>query len=106
MHRTLLTAGIGELYLADRIKDFEAALPDYIKLAYLPNFGMVRLRLTATGQDAAAITNEIDALFTTLQDLVRDVMVINEDKTLEEAVGILLAKYKKTVTTAESCTGG
>lgn len=106
IHRTLLTAGIGESYLADRIKNFETALPHYVKLAYLPNFGMVRLRLTATGKNAAEITQEVDRLFATLQDLVLDVMVINEDKTLEEAVGILLTKHKKTVATAESCTGG
>lgn len=106
IHRTLLTAGIGESYLAERIKDFEASLPSYIKLAYLPNFGMVRLRLTATGKNAAKITKEVDRLFLTLQDLVRDVMVINEDKNLEEAVGILLAQNGKTISTAESCTGG
>jgi nicotinamide-nucleotide amidase len=106
VHRTLLTAGIGESYLADRIKDFETALPEHIKLAYLPNFGLVRLRLTATGKDINAITNEVDRLFSELQSLVSDVMVINEDKTLEEAIGILLAKNGKTVTTAESCTGG
>jgi nicotinamide-nucleotide amidase len=106
IHRTLLTAGIGESYLAERIKDFETALPQHVKLAYLPNFGMVRLRLTATGKNAEEITNEMDKLFATLQDLVQDVMVINEDKTLEEAVGILLAQHEKTVATAESCTGG
>ncbi len=106
VHRTLLTAGIGESYLAERIKDFESALPSHIKLAYLPNFGMVRLRLTATGTNATEITQEADRLFATMQDLVTDVMVINEDKTLEEAVGLLLAKHKKTAATAESCTGG
>ncbi len=106
IHRTLLTAGIGESYLADRIKDFETALPLHIKLAYLPNYGMVRLRLTATGKNAAEITNEIDKRFATLQSLLQDVMVINEDKTLEEAIGILLAKHGKTAATAESCTGG
>jgi len=106
VHRTLLTAGIGESYLAERIKDLETSLPAHIKLAYLPNAGMVRLRLTATGLNVAEITNEIDTFFTLLQNQVKDVMVINEDKTLEEAVGILLAKYKKKVSTAESCTGG
>ena len=106
VHRTLLTAGIGESYLAERIKHFETALPSHIKLAYLPNFGLVRLRLTATGKNAAEITNEIDKLFATLQSLLQDVMVINEDKTLEEAIGILLAKHGKTAATAESCTGG
>jgi len=106
VHRTLLTAGIGESYLADRIKDFEAALPSYIKLAYLPNFGLVRLRLTATGKDVTAITNEVDQLFLQLQQFVSDVMVINEDKSLEDAIGLLLVKSGKTMTTAESCTGG
>lgn len=106
IHRTLLTAGIGESYLAERIKDFETALPSYIKLAYLPNFGMVRLRLTATGKNSVEITNEIDRLFSILQDKVHDVMVINEDRSLEEAIGILLIKHKKTIATAESCTGG
>ncbi len=106
VHRTLLTAGIGESYLADRIKDFETALPSHIKLAYLPNFGMVRLRLTAMGKNAAEITSEVDTLFTALQSRLQDVMVINEDKTLEEAIGILLAEHGKTVATAESCTGG
>jgi nicotinamide-nucleotide amidase len=106
VHRTLLTAGIGESFLADRIKEFESALPSHIKLAYLPNYGMVRLRLTATGSDREKITNEVDKLFQELQEQLTDVMVINEDKTLEEAVGILLAKNNQTVTTAESCTGG
>lgn len=63
VHRTLLTAGIGESYLAERIKDFEKDLPSHIKLAYLPNAGMVRLRLTATGKNAAIITGEVDDLF-------------------------------------------
>lgn len=67
---------------------------------------MVRLRLTATGKNAAQITNEIDQQFATLQSLVQDVMVINEDKTLEEAIGILLLQRGKTAATAESCTGG
>lgn len=106
VHRTLLTTGVGESYLAERIKDFETALPLHIKLAYLPNFGMVRLRLTATGKNAAEITNEVDKLFVILQSLLQDVMVINEDKSLEEAIGILLAKHGKTAATAESCTGG
>ncbi len=86
VHRTLLTAGIGESYLAERIKDFESALTSHIKLAYLPNFGMVRLRLTATGTNATEITQEADRLFVTLQGLVQDVMVINEDKRSSRAI--------------------
>jgi nicotinamide-nucleotide amidase len=106
IHRTLLTAGIGESFLAERIKDFEAALPSYVKLAYLPNFGMVRLRLTATGDDVKKITAQVDTLFEELQNQLQDVMVINEDKSLEEAIGILLNKHNSTLATAESCTGG
>jgi nicotinamide-nucleotide amidase len=106
VHRTLLTAGIGESFLSDRIKDFEASLPHHIKLAYLPNLGMVRLRLTATGKHIEKLTSEIDDLFKKLQDELQDVMVINEDKTLEEAIGKLLISKSKTLATAESCTGG
>lgn len=106
VHRTLLTAGIGESFLAERIKNFEASLPEHVKLAYLPNLRMVRLRLTATGNNLDNITSEADNLFKDLQDQLQDVMVINEDKTLEEAVGILLTSNNKTLATAESCTGG
>lgn len=106
VHRTLLTAGIGESFLADRIKDFEAALPQHVKLAYLPNLGMVRLRLTATGKDIEEITTEADELFQILQQQLHDVMVINEDKRLQEAIGKILTEKGKTLSTAESCTGG
>jgi nicotinamide-nucleotide amidase len=105
-HRTLLTAGIGESYLAERIKTFEEALPPYIKLAYLPNYGMVRLRLTAKGTDTALIAAEIDRQFAQLQQLVTDVMVVNEDIPLEALAGRLLKEQHKTLATAESCTGG
>jgi nicotinamide-nucleotide amidase len=104
-HRTLLTAGIGESFLAERIQKFEEALPSTIKLAYLPNYGMVRLRLTATGEDDN-VYQEIDERFKALQALLEDVMVINEDVSLEEAIGKLLKQKGKTLSTAESCTGG
>lgn len=105
-HRTLLTAGIGESYLAERIKDFEAKLPAYIKLAYLPSYGMVRLRLSATDYDAIAIEKEIDAQFEELQKLLPNVMVTNKDEPMEVVVGKLLQAKKQTAGTAESCTGG
>lgn len=105
VHRTLLTAGVGESFLAERIKDFESSLPSNIKLAYLPNYGMVKLRLSATGNDAKTIA-ELEALFDMLKQQVADVMVIDEDITLQEAVGRLLKSKNKTMATAESCTGG
>lgn len=105
-HRTLLTAGIGESFLAERIKDFEEKLPANIKLAYLPSYGMVRLRLTDTGYDVDAIEKEINEQFATLQTLIPDVLVTNIDEPMETVVGKLLLSKKQTVGTAESCTGG
>ena len=106
IHKTLLTAGVGESFLADLIKDFEEALPAHIKLAYLPNYGMVRLRLTSTGFNKEATEKEVQQLFETLQSLVKEYMVTNEDEALEKVVGKLLIAKGKTVCTAESCTGG
>ncbi len=105
-HRTLLTAGIGESYLADMIKDIEEALPAHIKLAYLPNYGMVRLRLTAFGKDQQLLQKEIDHHFKLLVTAVKDYLVIDDDIPLELVVGHLLKERGKTLTTAESCTGG
>lgn len=105
-HRTLLTFGIGESMLADMIKDFEEALPVHIKLAYLPNYGMVRLRLTSTGDNKDAIEKEVKGLFTTLQTLVKEYLVTNEDEPMQDVIAKLLLQKKKTVSTAESCTGG
>jgi nicotinamide-nucleotide amidase len=105
-HRTLLTFGIGESSLADMIADFENALPDFIKLAYLPNYGMVRLRISASGNEKEKIDTVIDELFNNLQKLVKDYLVTTEDEPMEKVVGKLLLQKQKTVSTAESCTGG
>ena len=105
-HRTLLTAGIGESFLAELIKDFEETLPSTIKLAYLPNYGMVRLRLTSSGSDKAILVKELDQQFQLLKVNVKDYLVVDEDITLQAAVGKLLKQYGKTMATAESCTGG
>jgi nicotinamide-nucleotide amidase len=104
-HRTLMTAGIGESFLAEHIKTFEAALPPSIKLAYLPNYGMVRLRLTIQGEDATA-DSLLDEQFALLRSLVAEWMIIDEDISLQEAVGRLLLEKGISVGTAESCTGG
>ena len=106
LHRTLLTAGQGESMIADRLTDFEAALPPYIKLAYLPAYGMVRLRLTGRAADASALTTELDSLFDQLKSLVKDWLVADQDISIAEAVSRLLKAKGKTVATAESCTGG
>jgi nicotinamide-nucleotide amidase len=106
LHRTLLTAGVGESFLADLIQDFEKTLPAHIKLAYLPNYGMVRLRLSTVGFNAGEIESEINKYFTQLQELVKEYMVTNLDETIENVVGKLLVQKNKTMCTAESCTGG
>lgn len=105
MHRTLTTAGVGESVLADRLVDFENKLPPFVKLAYLPRYGMVRLRLTATGNEPET-ERELDRLFGILQDHVSDHLVTTLDEPIEATLGRLLRERKKTVCTAESCTGG
>ena len=106
IHKTLLTAGVGESFLAELIKDFEEALPANIKLAYLPNYGMVRLRLTATGFNADELDKEITTLFEKLKSLVADHLVTDIDEPMENVLGKLLVEKGKTLCTAESCTGG
>lgn len=103
-HRTLLTAGIGESAIADMIKDFEESLPANIKLAYLPSYGMVRLRLTSVSDG----DNEqvLDDRFEVLKGLVKEYMVTDKDEPLEKVIGNLLKSRGKKMATAESCTGG
>lgn len=106
LHRTAFTAGQGESMIAEMLTVFEASLPDTIKLAYLPNYGMVKLRLTAKGESAEAVEKEITPYFNELLGLVKDILVVDKDQGLEVVVGNLLKEKGKTMGTAESCTGG
>jgi nicotinamide-nucleotide amidase len=106
LHQTLLTAGTGESIIAEKIKDWEEGLPSHMKLAYLPHYGMVRLRLTSIGTDKNALEKELEQRFTELKELVREWLVIDEDFTLQQAIAKLLKERKQTAGTAESCTGG
>lgn len=105
-HKLIKTAGIGESWLADLIKDWENALPSHIRLAYLPSLGHVKLRLTAFGEDkkvlAAAVEQQIQHILPTISNYVYG---YNEE-TLETAVGKLLKNSGKTLALAESCSGG
>jgi nicotinamide-nucleotide amidase len=107
IHKTILTYGQGESTVAERIEDWENALPDFIRLAYLPSPGRVRLRLTARGKGKAELENAIEENVKSLTEIVSDIIVGFEDEdTLEAVVGKLLTERKLTVSTAESCTGG
>jgi nicotinamide-nucleotide amidase len=106
VHQTILTAGIGESMLADKIKHWEASLPSHIKLAYLPNYGMVRLRLTSIGNDKNNQEIELEKLYTQLKPLITEWFVIDSDLTMPQVVGKMLKERKQTTSTAESCTGG
>lgn len=103
IHKTLLTAGIGESFLAEMLVNFEEMLPDSIKLAYLPSYGMVRLRLTTNLADKSA---EIEGLFEQLKSIVKDYLVIDSDISMPAAVAGMLKEKKLTISIAESCTGG
>lgn len=106
IHRTLLTAGIGESMLAEKLVEFEASLDPSLKLAYLPQYGMVKLRVTATGTHEAALTKQIESTFDQLKELVYEHLVTDKDEKLEAVIGRLLNEKQATLSTAESCTGG
>ncbi len=107
LHRTLVTYGLGESAIADKIEDWENSLPTFVKLAYLPSLGRVRLRLTAKGADPKVLEETIENEFEKLNPLIGDIMYgIEDEETLEEVVAKLLTERKMTLATAESCTGG
>ncbi|MEP6617202.1 MAG: CinA family nicotinamide mononucleotide deamidase-related protein [Ginsengibacter sp.] len=105
-HRTLLTAGAGESFLAEKISEFESALPPELKLAYLPSTSMVRLRLSIIGYNEPEALDSVESHFKTLQELVKEYLVGAEDDSLVQVIGKLLVENKKMMATAESCTGG
>ena len=106
VHRTILTQGVGESFLAAKIEDCETSLPDYIKLAYLQQPGIVRLRLTASGPDRTLLEKEINERVTKLYGLIPEYIFGEGDETLEMVVSKLLKAHGFTLATAESCTGG
>ncbi len=106
LHQTLLTSGMGESFVAEKLLQFEAKLPPHIKLAYLPSYGLLKLRLTALGEDKVSTAAELSMLFHEMKDLLADIAVYDEDIPMGEVLGRLLHAKGKTVGTAESCTGG
>ena len=107
VHQTILTYGQGESMVAERIEAWENNLPHFIKLAYLPAPGRVRLRLTARGENKEVLDKAVRENVASLAAIIGDIIVgFDEDETIEVVVGRLLAAQGKTFATAESCTGG
>ncbi|QKG52215.1 competence/damage-inducible protein A [Hymenobacter sp. BRD67] len=105
-HVVIMTAGLGESFLAEKIKDWEAALPANVKLAYLPSLGSVRLRLTGTADDEPNLRDRMLKLLPALREHIGSYIFAEEDISLEVAVGRLLQAKGWQLGTAESCTGG
>lgn len=106
VHKNIMTFGVAESVLAERLEGFEKELPDEIKLAYLPSFGVVKLRLTATGTSIQQLEELITLQVTRLYRIIPDAIYGEDEVTLEETIGNLLLKKNLTLSTAESCTGG
>lgn len=107
IHKTILTYGQGESMVAERIENWENNLPEFLKLAYLPSPGRVKLRLSARGTNKEFLEKSIQENMTSLSKIIGDIIVgFDEDETLEKVLGSLLTQQNKTISTAESCTGG
>ncbi len=107
IHKTILTYGVGESTIATTIEPWEEGLPSFIKLAYLPNLGKVRLRLSARGTDEKYLQQVLQEKIEQLKTYIGDIIVgYEEDEAIEVLIGQLLAKQQQTVAVAESCTGG
>lgn len=105
-HRTLQTCSIGESFLAEKIKNLEENLPNYIKLAYLPSVGTVRLRLSAHGNNKEQLIHEVELICKQFYARIGEYIYGEGDDNLSQVVGSLLKEKNKTLATAESCTGG
>ena len=106
VHKTILTFGIGESFLADKIADWEDALPAHIKLAYLPEAGKVRLRLSAYGEDKAKLEQEVAEQIVKLNAIISDNIYGYDDDTISKVIGKIVNRRCALLATAESCTGG
>lgn len=105
-HKIIRTIGIPESTLAEKISDWEDALPKHIKLAYLPTFGQVKLRLTALGQDKAALEQAVMAEVDKLIPQIDHFIYGYGNDEIEKVVGDMLMAQGQTIAFAESCTGG
>jgi nicotinamide-nucleotide amidase len=106
IHKTILTQGIGESFLSEKIELWENNLPSNISLAYLPSPGIVRLRLSAKGENKSELEEAINHQIKKLEAIISEYIYGYDDDTLEVIIGNLLKERNQTLATAESCTGG
>lgn len=106
VHKTVLTIGLPESMLAEKIEEWESALPEFIKLAYLPSPMMVKLRLSGYGNDKLLLQTEIDNQVKTLLQIIPEYVFGFDDENLGIVLGRMLVESNQTLAVAESCTGG
>ena len=106
IHRTLFTAGEGESIIAEKIADIEASLPAHIKLAFLPDSGFVKLRLTGKGADTGQLTSELEVKQGEIAKRLGKIVIAHDDIPLEQILGTVMKEKGQTIGLAESCTGG
>jgi nicotinamide-nucleotide amidase len=106
IHRNIMTYGGFESKLADILEPFESTLPENMKLAYLPETGVIKLRLTGTGQDQESLAKLVNEQADKLYKIIPEIIYGEDEVTLESVIGTILKSKYKTLCTAESCTGG
>ena len=105
-YKNIITQGIPEAYLADKLKNWQESLPSTLTLAYLPSPGMIKLRMTGKGDDPERLQHTLEEKVEALKDIIPEYLVHVGDETLEEVIGQMLISRGHSVATAESCTGG
>lgn len=105
-HKNIITQGLPEAYLAEKLKVWQESLPDNLALAYLPSPGIIKLRLSGQDKDPKLLNQTLEEKINELNDIIPDYLVHVGNETLEELVGQLLVSRGQTISTAESCTGG
>lgn len=106
IHKNIMTYGSFESKLAETLSDFEDELPGFVKLAYLPASGVIKLRLTATGNEFKKLDDSVNEQVKKLYEIIPEIIFSEEDETFEMVIGRLLKSKGRSVSTAESCTGG
>lgn len=106
VHQSILTAGLGESFLAERLSVFEESLPAHIHLAYLPKYGQVKLRLSGFGTEKSGLAKEVAGYLSNIESLIKSYVVGFGDITLEQTLLKIMSSKSLSLSTAESCTGG